>query len=57
MDLANAKLRADHFTQTRISARGLYVWTDDIWDQSKWSDPIYFDATGIDQDVSPPRAC
>jgi hypothetical protein len=32
-------------------ARGFYVWTEDIWDQSRWSDPIYFDATGIDQDV------
>ncbi|RSH93063.1 hypothetical protein EHS25_007416 [Saitozyma podzolica] len=36
---------------TRIMARGFYVWTEDIWDQSRWSDPIYFDATGIDQDL------
>ena len=34
-----------------MQARGFYVWTDDIWDQTRWSDPVYYDATGIDQDV------
>lgn len=32
-------------------ARGFYVWTDDIFYETKWSEPIYFDALGIDQDV------
>lgn len=32
--------------------RGFYVSTDNIWDESTWSDPIYFDMAGIDQDVS-----
>jgi alpha-N-arabinofuranosidase len=32
------------------TARGFYVWTDDI--AGAWSDPVFFDATGIDQDVS-----
>jgi hypothetical protein len=32
-------------------ARGFFVWTEDIFDQTKWSDPIYLDSTGIDQDV------
>lgn len=25
---------------------------DDIFDDSKWSDPVYFEMLGIDQDVS-----
>jgi hypothetical protein len=32
--------------------RGFYVWTDDIEDESSWSEPVYFDQLGIDQDVS-----
>jgi hypothetical protein len=35
-----------------VPPRGFYVWTDDIWDSSSWSEPIFFDVTGIDQDVS-----
>lgn len=31
--------------------RGFYVWTDDITDEKRWSDPIWFDTVGIDQDV------
>jgi beta-xylosidase len=33
-------------------ARGFYVSTDNIFDETTWSDPIYFDSLGIDQDVS-----
>lgn len=29
--------------------------TDNIWDDSTWSDPVYFDMLGIDQDVSRQR--
>ncbi|KAH6657776.1 glycosyl hydrolase [Truncatella angustata] len=35
----------------RIFPRGFYVWTDNIWDSSSWSDPIYFDNPGFDQDL------
>jgi hypothetical protein len=28
------------------------VYTDIIWDENAWSDPIYFDNPGFDQDVS-----
>lgn len=35
----------------RIFPRGFYVWTDDIWDEGKWSDPVYFDNPGFDQDL------
>ena len=31
--------------------RGFYVSTDDIYDDSKWSEPVYFEMLGIDQDV------
>lgn len=31
--------------------RGFFVWTDNIWDQTTWSDPVYYDVNGIDQDV------
>ena len=36
-----------------IGPRGFYIWTDDI-DAGEWSDPVYFDTLGIDQDVSDP---
>lgn len=26
--------------------------TDNIWDDDSWSDPVYFDNPGFDQDVS-----
>lgn len=35
----------------RIFPRGFYVWTDDIFDSSSWSDPVYFDNPGFDQDL------
>ena len=35
-------------------ARGFYVWTEDIFDEASWSDPVYFDQLGIDQDVGTP---
>ncbi len=35
-----------------LSPRGFFVWTENIWDSSSWSDPIFFDVRGIDQDVS-----
>ncbi|RSH90256.1 hypothetical protein EHS25_001590 [Saitozyma podzolica] len=34
-----------------VPPRGFYVWTEDIYDDEKWSDAIYFDETGIDQDL------
>ncbi|BEI98971.1 hypothetical protein CcaverHIS631_0400140 [Cutaneotrichosporon cavernicola] len=30
---------------------GFYVWTDDIFDDSKWSDAVYFEEIGFDQDL------
>jgi beta-xylosidase len=33
-------------------ARGFYVSTDNIFDETTWSEPVYFDSLGIDQDVS-----
>nr|XP_018261277.1 uncharacterized protein I303_05713 [Kwoniella dejecticola CBS 10117]OBR83435.1 hypothetical protein I303_05713 [Kwoniella dejecticola CBS 10117] len=33
------------------SSKGFYVSTDDIWNETSWSDPIYFDILGIDQDL------
>ncbi|KAH8899237.1 Arabinanase/levansucrase/invertase [Thozetella sp. PMI_491] len=38
-------------TDERIFPRGFYVYTDNIWDESAWSDPIYFDNPGFDQDL------
>ncbi|PSR87392.1 beta-xylosidase [Coniella lustricola] len=35
----------------RIFPRGFYVSTDNIWDDSAWSDPVYFDNPGFDQDL------
>ncbi|KAJ0426194.1 putative glycosyl hydrolase [Aspergillus carlsbadensis] len=34
-----------------VIPRGFYVTTDDIWAQDSWSNPIYFDVPGIDQDL------
>ena len=36
----------------RVWPRGFYVKTDDLWRKDGWSDPIYFDVVGFDQDVS-----
>jgi beta-xylosidase len=36
--------------QGMVPPRGFYVWTDDIRG-GNWSDPVYFDTVGIDQDV------
>ncbi|RYP79778.1 hypothetical protein DL769_002800 [Monosporascus sp. CRB-8-3] len=38
-------------TDERIFPRGFYVYTDNIWDENAWSDPVYFDNPGFDQDV------
>ncbi|OAG02366.1 Arabinanase/levansucrase/invertase [Paraphaeosphaeria sporulosa] len=38
-------------TDERIFPRGFYVWTDNIFDDSAWSDPVYFDNPGFDQDL------
>ncbi|CAH0053697.1 unnamed protein product [Clonostachys solani] len=35
----------------RIFPRGFYVHTDNIWDDSAWSEPVYFDNPGFDQDL------
>ncbi|KAF2223358.1 glycosyl hydrolase [Elsinoe ampelina] len=35
----------------RIFPRGFYVHTDNIYDSTTWSDPIYFDNPGFDQDL------
>ncbi|KAJ9659737.1 hypothetical protein H2198_002985 [Neophaeococcomyces mojaviensis] len=35
----------------RVFPRGFYVRTSNIWDSSSWSDPIYFDLPGFDQDL------
>ncbi|KAL2811878.1 glycosyl hydrolase [Aspergillus granulosus] len=34
-----------------VIPRGFYVTTDDIWVRDSWSDPVYFDVPGIDQDL------
>ncbi|KDQ06841.1 glycoside hydrolase family 43 protein [Botryobasidium botryosum FD-172 SS1] len=31
--------------------RSMYVYTDNIWDDSSWSDPIYVDQYGMDPDL------
>ena len=36
----------------RVWPRGFYVKTTNIWDSNSWSDPVYFDQIGFDQDVS-----
>lgn len=36
----------------RVWPQGFYVQTRNIWDESTWSDPVYFDQVGFDQDVS-----
>jgi hypothetical protein len=38
--------------QPFVTPRGFYVSTDDIFDETKWSEPVFFDMLGIDQDVS-----
>jgi beta-xylosidase len=35
----------------RIFPRGFYVHTGNIWDDAAWSDPVYFDNPGFDQDL------
>ncbi|KAF3401400.1 Non-reducing end alpha-L-arabinofuranosidase BoGH43B [Talaromyces pinophilus] len=35
----------------RLFPRGFYVKTTNIWDSSFWSDPVYFDLIGLDQDL------
>jgi hypothetical protein len=38
--------------QDIVIPRGFYVSTSDIWASNSWSDPVFFDVPGIDQDVS-----
>ena len=38
----------------RVWPRGFYLKTDDLWRKDGWSDPIYFDVVGFDQDVGFP---
>ncbi|PYH94297.1 glycosyl hydrolase, partial [Aspergillus ellipticus CBS 707.79] len=35
----------------RVWPRGFYVRTTNIWDSASWSDPVYFDQVGFDQDL------
>lgn len=35
----------------RAWPRGFYVKTRDIWDSESWTDPVYFDQLGFDQDL------
>jgi beta-xylosidase len=35
----------------RVWPRGFYVKTANIWDDSTWSDPVYFDQIGFDHDL------
>ncbi|CAI7643436.1 unnamed protein product [Penicillium glandicola] len=35
----------------RVWPQGFYVKTTDIWNEKTWSDPIYFDQVGFDQDL------
>jgi hypothetical protein len=35
-----------------VISSGFYVSTDDIFDDSRWSEAVYFDEIGFDQDVS-----
>ncbi|KAE8376020.1 glycosyl hydrolase [Aspergillus bertholletiae] len=35
----------------RVWPRGFYVKTDNIWDSNSWSDPVFFDQVGFDQDL------
>ncbi|KAJ5619121.1 glycosyl hydrolase [Penicillium lagena] len=35
----------------RVFPRGFYIKTTNIWDSSSWSDPVYFDVVGLDQDL------
>ncbi|KAE8394498.1 glycosyl hydrolase [Aspergillus alliaceus] len=35
----------------RVWPRGFYVKTENIWDSDSWSDPIFFDQVGFDQDL------
>ncbi|KAI5290071.1 hypothetical protein KEM54_002510 [Ascosphaera aggregata] len=35
----------------RVWPMGFYVKTDNIWDEKTWSDPVYYDQIGFDQDL------
>ena len=38
-------------TDERVFPRGFYVWTDEIEKFDAWSEPVYFDNPGFDQDL------
>lgn len=42
----------DQLLQDIMIPRGFCVWTDDIFSNGSWSEPVFFDVPGIDQDVS-----
>lgn len=42
----------DQPSQDITIPRGFCVWTEDIFSNGSWSDPVFFDVPGIDQDVS-----
>jgi hypothetical protein len=50
--MSSKRAGANRSPQERIFPRGFYVYTDNIWDSNAWSDPVYFDNPGFDQDVS-----
>ncbi|KAJ5661448.1 uncharacterized protein N7477_009064 [Penicillium maclennaniae] len=35
----------------RVWPQGFYIRTTNIWDEDSWSDPVYFDQVGFDQDL------
>lgn len=38
-------------SEERAWPRGFYVCTKDIWSSESWSDPVFFDQPGFDQDL------
>ncbi|GAB7329980.1 hypothetical protein MBLNU13_g01676t1 [Cladosporium sp. NU13] len=41
----------DQPSQDITIPRGFCVWTEDIFSNGSWSDPVFFDVPGIDQDL------
>lgn len=48
--LALTRSQAD-FSNSEVLFDGFYVSTDDIFDDAKWSQAVYFEEVGFDQDV------
>jgi beta-xylosidase len=51
VSLRLSSIERNHTDRKHQEPRGFYVSTDDIFDDSKWSEPVYFEMLGIDQDV------